>query len=743
MSENLPTKRVDVPDLQSTAGRIPDPIPAGLDGFAYQAAAPPGGGAKVYLHAFRRRWAVACFLGLLGGTIAGLVTWFTYPERYTATALLRIASSPEAILFTNAMPGASYEIYRSTQQQYVTSRFVLLAALRQPSVSNLDPVRREPDAAAWLLERLSVRFAGNSELMQISMTAENPEQTAALVNAVVDAYMEEVVAVEHNQRRQRLDELERLYSEKESELRKRRNDLMQLAEQLQTGDSEALSLKERSAVQRFSMYRQELANVQVSILRMQAELKIREAWANESLKIAIADQDLEMFARGDVTHSQLLAQRELIRQRMTELERTARPEIAEKYLSRYREDLTTLQKQIDTRLEELREEMRRRRRLAIEDEISEMKMKLAVLQQQQQELENEVNQARHEAEKLGVRSLDVEMMRAEVRVLEDLLRHIGDERQKLAVELRSPPRITLVQHAQVPVAPDQERKTQLTVLATLAGLAIPIMAVVWWDVRKRPVNTPEDLGISLGLEVLGNIPQVPGRVLRGLEHPSRRHWRWQSVLVESVNGIVARLLRSSEEENTRVILVTSAEGGEGKTTVAGQLAMSLARLGYQTLLVDFDLRKPSIDSLLGVHREPGMIDLFLGKATLEDVLQDSGVDNLSVLCAGKWHPKGLSKLVNGFVGSVFDQLRSRFEYVIIDTSPVLPVADTRFISPHVDGAILTVLRDFSRIPKIVAANEILKAHRVRILGVVVTGGGSDRYFHYRYTYDSPPLIEQE
>jgi succinoglycan biosynthesis transport protein ExoP len=704
-----------------------------------------GGPVSAYWHAFRRYWAVAIILGVLVGGAAGTSVWFLLPQNYTAIALLRIAANPEGILFSNAFQSATFDIYRSTQQQYLLSRYVLMAALRQPQVAELEAIREHPDPVALVQQGLRVRFPGNSELMEVSYTAKTPQEAAAIVNTVVDSYLQEVVAVELAERRQRLDELDQLYSEKEAELRKRRNDLTQLAEQLQTGDAEALNLKERSALQRFSMFRQELGNVQMAILRAQAEMRIREAWADESLKIPISEQDLEMFARTDPTYGRLQTQADAVQMRIQELARTAQPEIAQQFAARYRQELKTISEQLEKRRGELLEELRRRRRKALEDELAEHKFRMSVLLQQQQELEREVEAARREAEQFGVRSLDVEMMRAEARVLENLLQRIGDERQKLAIELRSRPRITLIQRASPPALPDQERRLQLTVLASLGGMVLPIAGILWWDVRRRRVSTSEELSQNLGVEILGRIPYVPARALLGPQSNSRKARVWRGMLTESAKSLVARLLRENEGNPPRVIVVTSAESSEGKTTVAGQLAIGLAQLGHSTILVDFDLRRPQVDRLLGIRREPGLSHVLRGEIALEEAVQPTEQPMLNVLTAGSWTEDALSRMLNGVGQEFFARLRSSYEFVVIDCPPILPVADGRFISLFGDGAVLVTRRDVSRLPKVMDAYDILRALRVKVLGTVFLGSTEDRYYYHRYQryYLAPATVESQ
>ena len=128
------------------------------------------------------------------------------------------------------------------------------------------------------------------------------------------------------------------------------------------------------------------------------------------------------------------------------------------------------------------------------------------------------------------------------------------------------------------------------------------MLIVLLDVRSQRVNSVNEVQDRLGLPVFGSVPMLPSRVTRGLDGRLARGRRWQAVLSEAVSGIRANLLRLSD---VRVVMVTSSVGGEGKTTVATQLAMSLARIGKRTAPVDFDLPRPAVNNVFGPAARTG------------------------------------------------------------------------------------------------------------------------------------------
>jgi polysaccharide biosynthesis transport protein len=321
------------------------------------------------------------------------------------------------------------------------------------------------------------------------------------------------------------------------------------------------------------------------------------------------------------------------------------------------------------------------------------------------------------------------MMWADIKNLENILAAITTERDKLGVEVKSTPRITPLQgKVEVPEWPSNKlTRIALTVLVALAGLCCPGVLVTFWDTRAKRINNSTDVSKGLHLPVIGSVPLIPARVIRRLGSPSKRYHAWHMRLTESVDGIAARVLRRADLEQCRVIMVSSATSGEGKTTLATQLALSLARAGRRTVLVDFDLRRPSFDEVFGLPLEPGVCEALRQQSAVSMLVHPIATDNMAVVTAGRCDRAALASLSNGAAAALFKELRDDFDFVVVDTSPILPVADARFVSQHVDSVVLSVFRDISEAPKIQAACEILSAFGVHTIEAVVTGPNDNLY----------------
>lgn len=680
-------------------------------------------------HALRRHWLAVLVLGALLGGGAAAGTWFGWGARYMATAVLQVFAQQPVIAFRTAdtdqrvQSHNAFAVFKDTQEQLIRSPLVTMAALRDPELAALPPIRkRGPAAAQWLAEEIAVRFPGDAEIMLVSITRRNPQEAATLVNAVVDAYMEEVVGRSAQERQDRLNELQQVTVAKEAELREQRNRLDQLAEQFGTGEDEAMRLKQQLVQQELADYRREYMRAQFDLRRARGELEAQRALLAAVDEIEISPYEMDELLYRDPVARPVAEQLAWKRTEAAYVSANVRPEVIARYASRYQSDLNALQSQFELRAQELREGVRTMKRNEIQQALREKEIEVAMLIDREQQLRADVERLDREARLLGGFYIDVETVRDKIEQLRTTLQSLGQERDKIEVELRSRPRIERLRRADVPVVQDGlPLRIALTVLAGLAGLALPLASITLWDLSRGRVNGPTDVSRGLGLPVAGSLPRIPPAVLRRLDSPGRRHRLWHQRLTESVDGVSARLLRQAEINDRRVILVTSADGAEGKSTLATQLAMSLARNGRRTVLVDFDLRRPAFAAVFGVDETPGIGEVLRGECDIAQVVHQTAIEGLSVVTAGRCDRQAITALANGAGAAVFKELRQEYDFVVADSSPVLPVADTRFLSQHADTVLLSVFQDASQMSKIAGALEILEAFGVRNMEAVVTG----------------------
>ncbi len=320
----------------------------------------------------------------------------------------------------------------------------------------------------------------------------------------------------------------------------------------------------------------------------------------------------------------------------------------------------------------------------------------------------------------GQRVPEIEEMRHTVVTLEHRLMRVHENLDGLKLDASLAARVNPFDG---PTEPKSENKDRQMTMASAAGLGAfgLCFAGVWWrEVRTRRVRSAQDVG---GL--LGTLPALPARARRARPVDfTEPKGRWQERLGEAVDALRARLLRAAEHEGLKIVMVTSAVGGEGTSSLARHLAVSLARAWRRTLLIDGDLRKPSVHDQFGQPLEPGFCDVLRGELDFGDVVRPTPVSRLWVVSAGQCDAHALQGLAQDTVGKLFDALRGQYDFVLIDASPVLPVADTLALGQRVDGVIFAVLRDVSRLPAVQAAQQRLAALAIRMLGAVVLGDKS-------------------
>jgi len=318
--------------------------------------------------------------------------------------------------------------------------------------------------------------------------------------------------------------------------------------------------------------------------------------------------------------------------------------------------------------------------------------------------------------------------RAAIQYLRQFQQVIGRRIAELelqTIECVLSPRIQISRASQEAICVNRAAHVALMGVALVLGLSLPAGLILFKDAKMQLVNSSEDVSRIAGLPVMGALPLVPRRLVQRLGAPTHEAERWKTQLTESVDGIAARLLHQPGSDRSRVVLVTSAVGGEGKTSLATQLAMSLAHRGRKTVLVDCSLRRPAISGVFNLPLGPGVSEFLRGEGG--PAVQQTSTRNLSVLTAGRWDRTAVTALAGESAAGLFARLREEYDFVVMDSSPILPVADTRFLSQHADIGLLCAMRDVSRLPRVSQATEILEAFGVEDIEVVVVGGAGSRF----------------
>jgi capsular exopolysaccharide synthesis family protein len=199
------------------------------------------------------------------------------------------------------------------------------------------------------------------------------------------------------------------------------------------------------------------------------------------------------------------------------------------------------------------------------------------------------------------------------------------------------------------------------------------------------------------------------------------------------------LLHTAKTQQMQIMMITSAMQGEGKTSLSSQLATSMATAGLRTLVLDCDLRNPNMHKLFEIPLAPGCSEILLQEVDVSDAVQATSVPNLWMIPAGQCSHRVVAALAQGHpLEMLLSRLRSQFDFVIVDTCPILPVADTLLVAQYVDGVIFSILQDVSQLPKVQMAVEKLLQLNIPLLGAVVSGIKPDiQAYGYNYVKQLP------
>jgi capsular exopolysaccharide synthesis family protein len=689
------------------------------------------------LNGLRRRWYVAVFLGLLLGGGAAAAAYYLLEPKYTAVAQVRVASTEPWLVTPHVdTPEGRAEFLSLVQLQMalLKSRDVLNAARKRPEIKSLDIIKNQVDQIAFLDEELKVEAKENSEIITMTMLGTNPEDIRTIVQGVREAYFEEVVARNRKARQDRAAELKLICLDADKGLNKKLDELHREAELLGTTESGTLAQKQLNLVTTLGEKKKQLALVQFELMKAEARLKAQPGHQNEAPETTLPPTALAEVLEADTTTKKLLDRRDRIVEVVTHY-KTNSTRADEPGLVRAQQQLQDVDKSLQTRKAELSkllaENLKNKGKQEAQAVTERLQAEVTPLAQQVKDLDEEVKTLSAEADKFGKSSTTLERLRDEVAAEKKHTERYTDDLAKLEIELRPgvPARITRFQEEAFLQKRDIRRQVMATAAAPVLMMLLCCFGVGWWECRARRICTTEEVISGLGMRVVGALPALsrPGQRLlkEGTEQDLQEH-----TLLESIDAIRTLLLRDADVSAMRVVMVTSAVGGEGKTTLASHLAGSLARAGRRTLLIDCDLRCPAAHQLFELPLQPGFSEALLGEVHVAEATLATSVDGLWMMPAGQWDREVIQSLAREGLRQIIDKLRHDYDFIVIDSHPVLPATDSLLIGQHVDGVLLSVMREVSRAPKVYAASQRLNALGIRVLGAVMNGmPGEDVYTH--------------
>lgn len=293
--------------------------------------------------------------------------------------------------------------------------------------------------------------------------------------------------------------------------------------------------------------------------------------------------------------------------------------------------------------------------------------------------------------------------------------------------------VSIIDTAERPGGPSSPNLLKNLLVGLIFGIGAASLTVFLKDQFDDSIRVPEDVESKLDLPLLGVVPRSHrGTPDEALADP-------KSPMSESYNSLRGSLLYSTPEGLPQIMLVTSAQASEGKTTSSFAIASGFARMGKRTLLIDADMRRPSLHRRLDLENGRGLSTLLTSQEHLVDIQVPSGRANLNLVLAGPVPPSPTELLSTARVEEILQEAARSYDIVIIDSPPILGLADSPLMAALVDGVVFVVEADRSRRGSLKAALRRLRAMRPVLLGAVLTkfdplkaGNRYSEYYGYEY-----------
>ncbi len=704
-----------------------------------------GPDARSLLRAVRRRWLLASSAGVLAAVVVGVTLLIVLPQQFIGFATIQITANPVKIGMPTFSSMNDLNIIMKTQAARFKSRDVLMKSVNNDKVRTLQLIKRHPTiqgAITWLEDSLKVDVQDNNELMSITLPGDDADELVVMVDALTGAYLAIVNNKEFGQRKDRVKKVQGFVDGIKEKLADRIATRQALLKGQRAPDSAAMIQKQASLLGQFADAQRTLALAQFEADKVRAKMAVFKGMRKVPTADEIPDAALTPMLESDSLIKPRLMQLANIEKLVVRLVLAGHTD-SDPSLRETRRQLAIMQKELEGTRANLRVQVLERYVKKLDGEfkmgVEALQAELLPYEANAKKVEERVEGLTREIEAMNFTSAKLDLLNKDILGYEQQLAGAEKQLQVFQMEEEAEPRIAGCQDAVWQV---KDAKKRLLVLLALPLLACGGAATLigWLEFRARRIHSADEVAVGLGMRVVGAVPALAHADRRRLFAPGDINADYDHELVESIDGIRTMLLRNAAVESTQVVMVSSAVSGEGKTTLASNLAISLARAGRKTLLLDCDLRRPALHQLFEQTLQPGFSEVLLGEVELPDAVRPTTTDeNLFLLPAGQWDREVLQELARDGIAAVFERLKQEFDFVIVDSHPVLPATDSLLIGQHADAVIVSVLRELSQAPRVYAAQQRLATLGIRVIGAVVNGMPAEAYdtgYHYEYTAEA-------
>jgi capsular exopolysaccharide synthesis family protein len=689
------------------------------------------------------KWIVPVSI-LLSGIGAALVLSFFKPV-YEAKFRLEVDPS-NYIVFADVRQSAPELI--ELQKAIMFSNSVLEKVVADKTVASVPMISQAKDPVNVLRTKVKIAASAGNRLMDVRFQDADPKTAAAVVNTLVDEYLRSRRSIEQirtsNQERNVLAALAKAESEVEG-AKQRVRDLSLQAVKTDTviGESESGRV-DTSYLDDLRMKRMEL-NSQMSVLQLNlAELKAaydrdveleKSELASTNRTVEISDEMLDK----DIVVMTSFALLEDARVKLKDLELNTSVGQKNPIFVNVKRRVDFLEKEYGRLRESRRKELsergstsnlvdRRKSIVELEGQIAGMRIEKDVMESQTKDYLTSLKQA-------SATGVDLQFATADLEEWNDIRSTVHQRRVKLQTERDATDSVRELERAIPPRLPVEELPTKQILMASAAGFGIPFLLGFLMELRSRKVDDAHHLESRSRLSVLGEISTIPVAATGKLTKKRRSHARELRLFEESVDSLSTTLTLREDLRNCRVFTITSALSGEGKTSVSCQLVVSLARsTGSKVLLIDGDLRAPDVHHVFGRPMTAGLVGYLNGTDEWRDLVDRDWNDSIHLLTSGYLKGSPHRLLSNGRFEKLIEEARQEYDYIVLDTPPVLPASEALLFAKVADAVLMCALRDKSRIEQLVQAYQRLESSGCKVAGSVLSGVPVREYASYYGDY---------
>jgi succinoglycan biosynthesis transport protein ExoP len=580
---------------------------------------------------------------------------------------------------------------------------------RQPPAPIERPSPDEEAAESGIISQFlgGVRIVPEQKtrLVEIVYESSDPQFATLAANTLADEYTAQNLELRLGTYQKNL----RWLSEEVAKQEKKVSDAEAAMTQYRT-DQNALSLGDR---QNITIARLNALNETVT--RQRTDRLQKEATYNQIKSVDPASDAAEAFPVVAATPGVVEA-----KNRLTDL-MAERARLSSRYLPSHPE----MQK-LDLQIKNARETLTAQRARVIESVKNDYESAVAA----ERSFASSLEQQKHEAMDLDRKSGSYVVLQRQAESDRQLWQSLLQQQKELQVVSNSRSNnVQVMDHAEVPGGPFSPNTRREWFTAMMAGMLVAFGLAFGIEYLDDTVKTPEDVAKRLGLPLLGLVPAIRGARVPLLSETVPHDFG------EAFRSLRTSLVFTAGAGESRVIAVTSSQPLEGKTTTACNLATALALGGSRVLLIDADMRRPGLHQVMGVPNESGLSHLLVGQARVREAVQRTSEPNLFVITAGRTPPNPSELLASERMRSFLANLtHGPFDWVVLDTPPVLAVTDAVVLAGQVSAVVFVVGSEMTRRVHAERALSTLRAGKPRSIGVVLNRVDFDRnkYYYARY-----------